>query len=92
MSLVLIEVEDLKKIIANEVEQTLKSALEKISPAASLPEMLLTQSELCKYLKTSRQTIARLKKKGRIPFLEIGSETRFDVAKVLSAIEKTNKS
>jgi excisionase family DNA binding protein len=90
MSIAVIEIDDLKKIISAGLEETLKSALDKFSPGISLPDRVLTQSELCTFLKTSRQTISRLKKKGKIPFLEIGSETRFDLAKVLSAIEKAN--
>jgi excisionase family DNA binding protein len=48
----------------------------------------LTQNELAKFLNVTVQTIIRWKKKGKIPFFEIGSAQRFDTAKVLKALGK----
>ena len=47
-----------------------------------------TTEELCKFLRISEPTIIRLKKKGKIPFLEIGGSIRFDKAAVIKAFEK----
>ena len=55
------------------------------TPANTKP---LSQKELCSFLGISEPTIIRWKKKGKIPFMNIGSAVRYNVNDVLKAIEK----
>ena len=48
----------------------------------------ITTKELCEFLGVTGQTIIRWKKKGKIPFFRIGSAVRFDLDKVLKALEE----
>lgn len=54
-------------------------------------EQPITTDELCAFLRISEPTLIRLKKKSKIPFLEIGGSIRFDKAAVLKALEKKDK-
>lgn len=51
----------------------------------------ITQKELCNYLDVSVQTIIRWKNKKKIPFMNIGSSVRFDLQKVLDALEQKKR-
>ena len=53
-------------------------------------EKPITTEELCEFLGLSRPTIIRMKKKGKIPFLQIGASIRFDKITVLKALEKAS--
>ncbi len=44
--------------------------------------------DLCKFLNVTEPTIFRYRKKGLIPYFTIGSAIRFDLDKVLAALEK----
>ncbi|HEV8079548.1 MAG TPA: helix-turn-helix domain-containing protein [Chitinophagaceae bacterium] len=59
-----------------------------IHPAIEQP---ITTRELCDFFRITEPTLIRLKKKGKIPFIEIGGSIRFDKAAVIKALEK-NKS
>lgn len=56
------------------------------SPAKEKSEILDTK-ELCNRLGMSEPTIVRWREKGKIPYLRIGTNIRYDWAKVLEAIE-----
>lgn len=51
-------------------------------------EQPVTTDELCKWLRISEPSLIRLKKKKRIPFIEIGGSIRYDKAAVVRALEK----
>jgi excisionase family DNA binding protein len=51
-------------------------------------EKPITTKELCSFLNVSEPTIIRWKKKGKIPFLQIGGSVRFCKASVIKALEK----
>jgi excisionase family DNA binding protein len=53
-----------------------------------LPEKLMTTKEICDFLGITEPTLIRRKKKGQIPFLEIGGAIRFDKTAVIRALEK----
>ena len=52
----------------------------------SKPE-IITGEDLCKKLDITIQTLIRWRQKGKIPYLQIGSSIRYDLNKVLDAIE-----
>ena len=51
-------------------------------------EKPITTKELCDFLNISEPTIIRWRKKGKIPFLQVGSSVRFSKASVIKALEK----
>ncbi len=48
----------------------------------------ISTRELCEHLGVTEPTIIRWRKKGLIPFFQIGSAVRFDLPKVIAALEK----
>lgn len=48
----------------------------------------VTTKELCEFLAITEPTVIRWRRKGKIPFFTIGSAIRFDLDKVLKALEK----
>ncbi len=51
----------------------------------------ITQKALCAYLDVTEPTIIRWRKKGKIPFMQIGSAIRYDIDLVTAALEVDNK-
>lgn len=51
-------------------------------------EPTITQNQLCEYLGITAQTVIRLKKKKKIPFILLGSHPRFILTDVLKALGK----
>ena len=63
-------------------------------PARQQPSIpiIITGEELANKLSVTIQTIIRWKAKGKIPYFSIGSSIRYDLNKVLNALEvNTNK-
>ena len=52
---------------------------------------IMTGEELCKKLDVTIQTLIRWRHKSKIPYLQIGSSIRYDLYKVLEAIEVGKK-
>ena len=73
-----------------------RDELTKFFPESQTPNQLLkpdiiTGEELCKKLDVTIQTLIRWRQKGKIPYLQIGSSIRYDLNKVLDAIEVGKK-
>ena len=63
------------------------------SPLSQIPltiagPILITKADLSKAIKTSTRTIDTWREDGIIPFIKIGGVVRFDLAKVMAALEK----
>ena len=82
-----IDLDLLKKTLAEERLEFVNALLEKI-PFAGAPEKLITQKQLCSFLQVSRWTIDSLKRKKVIPYVQINSESRFELSKVIAALKK----
>ncbi len=54
-------------------------------------EQPITTKELCEFLGITEPTVIRWRKKGKIPFMQIGSSIRFDLTAVLAALEVKSK-
>lgn len=54
-------------------------------------EQPVTTEELCKFLQISEPSLARLKARGKIPYLQLGGLIRYDKAAVVKALEKKEK-
>jgi len=52
---------------------------------------IIDTRELCNRLRITEPTVIRWRKKGKIPFMQIGSSVRFNYHKVLEALESTHK-
>lgn len=48
----------------------------------------VTTEELCKHLNISKPTALRYRKKGKIPFIQIGGAIRYDLNAVIAALQK----
>ena len=73
-----------------------RDELTKFFPESQTPNQLLkpdiiTGEELCKKLDVTIQTLIRWRQKGKIPYLQLGSSIRYDLNKVLDAIEVGKK-
>lgn len=74
----------------DEVRQLIRDELSVTTPTpeqhkqASKP---INQRELCTFLGLTEPTVIRWRKKGKIPFMQIGSAIRYDVNTVIEALE-----
>lgn len=59
------------------------------TPSQSQPEKPITVKELCDYLRVTEATVIRWRKKGKIPFMQLGSRIMFNKSEVIKAIEKS---
>ena len=53
----------------------------------SVPDEIIDRAELCKRLDITQTTAIAWQKKGKLPFLRIGKQIRYDWKKVLKAME-----
>lgn len=58
-----------------------------IRPKNDDPRIINTK-ELCKILNVTEPTIIRWRRKGKIPFMQIGSAVRFNLNDVLKSLEE----
>ena len=82
-NIVLIQVDDLRQIIREELAVN-KPCNE---PEKKKIEKPLNQRDLCNFLDLSEPTVIRWRKKGLIPFMQIGSAIRYDVNRVIESLE-----
>jgi excisionase family DNA binding protein len=54
-------------------------------------EQPVTTKQLCEFLGITEPTVIRWRKKGKIPFMQIGSAVRFNLPAVISALEVKRK-
>ena len=69
-------------------KKLLEDFIESLSIAAPQKIELITPDELCKRLNISIQTQIRYRQKGKLPWLEIGNQIRYDWNKVVEALEQ----
>ena len=58
---------------------------------SSKNEQPITTKQLCEFLGITEPTVIRWRKKGKIPFLQIGSSIRFNLSSVIAALEVSKK-
>lgn len=78
--------EQLKEDLIQEFKTLLSSV--GAAPAPQPLEQPVTTEELCKFLSISEPSLIRLRKKRKIPFIEVGNLIRYDKAAVIKALEK----
>lgn len=67
-------------------------ALENYEPKDSKPQPFIVTGEvLCQRFNITIPTLIRWRKKGKIPFMQIGSAIRYDINKVIEALEVGKK-
>lgn len=86
MILISIELEDL----LDKIKQCISEEFSKYQSTSiiPIPNKPVNTKELCAYLGITPQTLIRWKKKRKIPYMNIGSAVRFDLSKVIAALEK----
>lgn len=79
--------------MVSELLEQMKNLETKINiPAKNQSEPVIINGEdLCKKLDITIQTLIRWRQKEKIPYLQIGSSIRYDLNKVLDAIEVRKK-
>jgi hypothetical protein len=77
------------QLVALEMMQWAVENMPKTKPEPK-PE-IMTGEQLCEKLDITIQTLIRYKKLGKIPYFQIGSSVRYDLNKVLNAIEFNKK-
>ena len=87
MTIIQMDAEQLEEIIKKAVKEAMGSSVPAM-PVPEAPTPSLTTKQLCEFLNVSSPTIIRWKQKGKIPYYNIGSAVRFDLKKVLAALEK----
>jgi excisionase family DNA binding protein len=81
-NLVLIKTDDLRQLIREELNSLVSK---KETEKSVLPP--ISTKQLCDFLGVTEPTIIRWRKKGKIPFMQIGSAVRFSLPAVISALE-----
>jgi hypothetical protein len=85
---IITEREDFEKIAM----QMVQMAIDKMPAQTSeLKPDIRTGEQVCEGLSISLQTLMLWRKKGKIPYLKIGSSIRYDYNKVIAALEVVNK-
>ena len=73
------------------IDNSIRSAFEKLDTTSisnqSKNEQPITTKQLCEFLGITEPTVIRWRKKGKIPFLQIGSSIRFNLTSVVAALE-----
>jgi excisionase family DNA binding protein len=81
--------QELQAIIDTAVQSAfLKIETPNLSDATEKP---ITVRELCQFLGVTEPTVIRWRKKGKIPFIQIGSRILFQKSKVIAELEKQGK-
>jgi len=80
-------IEELQEVITNCVNSCLEFT--KQSPAQN--EQPINTKELCSFLGITTPTAIRWRKKGKLPFLQIGSRILYQKEKVLAALENKKR-
>jgi excisionase family DNA binding protein len=76
--------------LLNQVKQAVREELNGSNPSVPVVNngRPLTTKQLCKYLEITEPTVLRWRKKGKIPYMTIGSSIRFNLKDVLKSLEK----
>ena len=81
--LISMPIEDLQTVIIECVNTCLKYNKQPLTA----DEQPVSSKELCSYLNISEPTLIRWRKRGRIPFLQVGSRKLYQKSAVISAIQ-----
>lgn len=87
MDLILTTPEALKLLISEAIDERL-AKIPVIQPEV---KEIVDNDVLCKRLNVSESTIARMRKRRQIPFMQIGGVIRYDYNAVVKALENKNK-
>jgi len=82
-------VEDLQTLITECIVNCLKHNPKSSTSVGN--DIPISTKELCNFLNITEPTLIRWRKKGKIPFLQIGSRILYQKSAVLSALEHNKK-
>lgn len=76
-----------------EIQGWIKEVLDQseTDPTKTNNGLILDTDQLMIKLGVTRPTLAKWRREGRIPFIQIGSVVRYDLDKVLEALESKNR-
>lgn len=72
--------------LLQKVREAVREELENL-PASPNVSQLITEKELCQHLGISLPTAHRYRKRGDIPFIEIGNSIRYDLQSVIEKLK-----
>lgn len=72
------------------IKQAIREELETVPKTITCDATILTEAELCTKLQVTRPTIAALRKSGKIPYFMIQKNIRYELTKVLEALNLSN--
>ncbi|WP_353890996.1 helix-turn-helix domain-containing protein [Algoriphagus sediminis] len=83
---------ELQALLIDSISHCLKNSdnLEQFK-TTSKPKLILTTDQLMLKLGVTRPTLSKWRKEGRIPFIQEGSVVRYDLEKVLEALENKKR-
>jgi excisionase family DNA binding protein len=87
MQLIYLTEEDLRRIIREENNASKSTETAK----SENPQKLHSQKETCRFIGITEPTIIRWRKKGKIPFKQLGASIRYNLNDVIEALEAKNK-
>lgn len=77
------------------IDNSVRTAFEKLNATPmsleGKKEQPITTKQLCEFLSITEPTVIRWRKKGKIPFMQIGSALRYDKEAVIKAISDKRK-
>lgn len=77
------------------IDNSVRTAFEKLNTTSISQqvknEQPITTKQLCEFLSITEPTVIRWRKKGKIPFMQIGSALRYDREAVIKAISEKRK-
>ena len=83
-----ISLDELSELISGAISSEMQS----ITPGSNQPfSKPLNGKELCDYLGISEPTLIRYRNKGKIPYLIIGDQYRYNISAVTKALEVNSK-
>lgn len=86
-----IEVDDLKNIIQEVIDENLNSSPPDNQPQNEQPDELLNIKDAAKVLNVSVPTMFNYKRKGIIPFYRIGRRVFFKRPELINSLKRINK-
>lgn len=73
------------------IAKAVQSAIDKIPQQPVVKPDIITLETLSVRLAVGQQTLLKWRKKGKIPYLSLGANIRYDFNKVIEALEVVNK-
>lgn len=86
-TIVTISYDEMENLLISTLKSVLDARSQELPSAKDIPAQIVNGKKLADILGVSMPTIINWRKRGKIPFLSIGEAIRYDLNKVLKALE-----